>query len=374
MKALSELFDSTVLALPCLTGQASTGKSALVGKNLSVAPLSSLSAEGGTRKLLFPFWLLRNLKRIAICFWNADALHAPIPGDVGTIGMIGACLLRKPLFVRHCGNWLNRRTTAEKFWRWFIEHFAGGRNVMLATGGAASSPSPTNPNVRWFFASSLTQTELSSYGHPRSYPSGHRIRLITAGRQERGKGTDLVIRSLPLLTNQFPALTLDVVGNGNELGQLKRLADSLDVATRVTFHGQVDHMRVMELLQSADIFCFPTASESFGKVILEALACGLPVITNPVSVLCRLVADGAGQLLKEHTPAAVVDAVRKILSDKETYEDYSRRALEIASDYSLERWRDEIGAILQAAWKQPLTTEPDRHSPAITTEPAPSNK
>ena len=49
--------------------------------------------------------------------------------------MLFAFVLRKPLFVRHCGNWFVQTTAAEHFWKWFMVRFAGGRNVMIATGG-----------------------------------------------------------------------------------------------------------------------------------------------------------------------------------------------------------------------------------------------
>src|SRR6185369_1529040 len=136
MQALSDLFDETTLVVPCASPLSRVGEISLEGHNLSVAPLTTPAGRGLARKLGLPFWLLRNTPAILRELMKADAVHAPIPGDVGTIGMILAFILRKPLFVRHCGNWLNPVTTAEHFWKWFMERFAGGRQVMLATGGA----------------------------------------------------------------------------------------------------------------------------------------------------------------------------------------------------------------------------------------------
>ena len=53
------------------------------------------------------------------------------------------------MFVRYRGNWDSQKSTPQRFCRWFMETFAGGRNVMLATGGADHSPSPRNPHVQW---------------------------------------------------------------------------------------------------------------------------------------------------------------------------------------------------------------------------------
>jgi glycosyltransferase involved in cell wall biosynthesis len=151
---------------------------------------------------------------------------------------------------------------------------------------------------------------------------------------------------------------LEVVGDGSQIESLASLASSLGLQNRVLFHGKVGHRRVMELLQSAEIFCFPSASEGFPKAVLEALACGLPVVANPVSVLPLLLKDGAGVLLSEPTPDAVACAVRNVLCSREKYAAHSSRALEVAKGFSLEHWRREISAALRIAWGQPLKIEP----------------
>lgn len=352
MRALSELFDETRLLVPCSTPASARGEVALAGHNLVVVPLRTLAGQGLRRKIEFIFWtarsslfLLREMRRV-------DAVHAPVPGDVGTIGMILAFVLRKPLFVRHCGNWFVQTTVAERFWKWFMEKFAGGRNLMLATGGDAEPPSKRNPNVRWIFSTTLTKQELSVCQPRRLQRPRGRVRLIIACRQDREKGAGLVIESLPFILKHFPQTTLDVVGDGDALAEFKELSARLAISDLVTFHGKVDHATVLRLLKQSDLFCYPTsASEGFPKVVLEALACGLPVVTTRVSVLPQLIGTGCGAVLEEATPEAVAHAACEILSDGERYRACSAQALDTARQYSLERWRDVIGDLLRAAWK-----------------------
>jgi glycosyltransferase involved in cell wall biosynthesis len=359
MQALAELFDATTLLLPCTKEQRAAGETALHGHNLSVVPLPPLTGRDLRRKLNFPFWLLRNLPLFIGEMRRADAVHAPIPGDVGTIGILLALALRKPLFVRHCGNWLAPRTIAERFWKWLLEFIAGGRNVCLATGGAAHPPA-RNPNIKWIFATTLTTPELVAYAQPRQLVPTRPPRLIIVCRQEHLKGTSLLIETLPLLATQFPGINCDVVGNGTALDDFKERAQQLRLDDQVTFHGQCNHERVMQLLRNADLFCFPTAaSEGFPKAVLEALACGLPVITTPVSVLPQLLAHGGGVLLNERTPQALVAAVTETLCNADRYRAMSEQALLTAREYSLERWRDVIGAQLQSAWSASLRNESD---------------
>jgi glycosyltransferase involved in cell wall biosynthesis len=351
MEALSELFDQTTLVVPVGDSSSRSGEIELRGHNLQIVPVTMPTGRGGWRKAIFPWWLLRNAIPLLEQGLKADAIHAPIPGDIGTIGILLAKLLDKPLFVRHCGNWAVQRTLAEKFWRWLMERLAGGKNVMMATGGDLDHPSSSNPNVQWIFSTTMTTEELTSCALIRTVPAPeNHVKLIIVCRQEWGKGTDTVIRALPTLLEHFPLLLLDVVGDGSARQSFEELARACQVEQHVTFHGRVNHALVLELLQDADLFCYPTSSEGFPKVVLEALACGLPVVTTRVSVLPYLVGPDCGVLIDEPTPSTVALAVQALLSAPEQYSQMSRQALETARGYSLEEWQNLIRSRLTASW------------------------
>jgi len=115
----------------------------------------------------------------------------------------------------------------------------------------------------------------------------------------------------------------------------------------------VEQRRVTVLLREAHIFCYPTsASEGFPKVVLEALASGLPVITTRVSVLPLLIGSGCGILLEETDARFLAKAVIELGSDTSRYSQMSAKALETAREFSLEKWRDSIGAVLRESWKE----------------------
>ena len=352
MRALSELFDETTLVLPVdECGGSRPGEVPLHAPRIRIAGLRPLRSGGWLRRVAFPFWLLARMPRVLREFFRADAVHTPIPGDVGTIGMLLALIFRKPLFVRHCGNWFVQKTAPERFWKWFMEKFAGGRNIMLATGGAAEPPSKKNPNVRWIFSTSLTLEELEASPRDRSGPLPKEPRLIIVCRQERAKGTDVVIQSLPLIRETIPGISLDVLGDGGALEDFKREAAALGLNGAVRFHGKMNHEAVLRLLKEADAFCYPTrASEGFPKVVLEAQACGLPVITTRVSVLPELIGRGGGTLLDEATPEAMARAVCDLLSNEARYREMSACALTTARQFSLEHWREMIGGWLRLSW------------------------
>ncbi|HZS50178.1 MAG TPA: glycosyltransferase [Bryobacterales bacterium] len=351
MAALAEMFDETTVAVPIYKCGPPRGEIALAGRNLKIAPLVPPLGRGVWRKALMPAWFLWNLPALLREMSRADAVHVPIPGDIGTIGMVLALVLGKPLFVRHCGNWFVERTAAERFWKWFMVRFAGGRRVMLATGGAEEPPSPRNSHIGWIFSTSLTEAEIRACGQRRSSIDPQRLRLIIVCRQEKEKGTGIVIDGLRLVCQDFPGASLDVVGDGSALPQFRKQAADLGLAERITFHGRLGHGEVISLLQQASLFCYPTAaSEGFPKSVLEALACGLPAITTRVSVLPQLISQGCGILLDAPTPEAVATAIRRCVDHQDEYRFMSARALEIAREYSLEKWRENIACLLRAAW------------------------
>jgi len=349
MQYLSEIFTRTTLVVPCERDPKTSGLTPLSGNNISVVPLSVPTGRGLRRKLTFVRWLFENGPIVWKAIKDADAVHAPIPGDVGTIGLVFALLLRKRLFVRHCGNWLKPRTVAERCWKFGMEMLAGKRNAMLATGGGLTSPSTRNPNIEWIFSTSLTEAQVNLARDRKTdfdYP-----KIVVACRQEKLKGTDIVIRSLSRILEAVPGATLIVAGDGSYLDQLKSIARECGVQEHVTFCGKLSQKDVIDLLRSSDMFCFPTsASEGFPKVVIEALAAGLPVISTRVSVIPQLIERGGGTLLESRDPNELADVVIDIFSDREKYAEMSRSALETARGFTLENWRDRIAAFLQRSW------------------------
>ena len=352
MEALSQLFDATRLVVPCQGRMAAPGDAPLKGKCLQVVPVPVPFGRGLVRKVLLPWWFLRCAPTLFRETLKADAVHAPIPGDVGTIGFALALLLRKPLFVRHCGNWLVQKTLAERMWRWAMERYAGGRNVMLATGGGTELPSVKNRHIQWIFSSSLWARQMDAYrDEDRPPPSNGCAELVIACRQDEAKGTGVVIQAMPAVLRHLSHARLHVIGDGPALARFKELAHELNVEGSVLFHGRLPHAKVLEVVKDCHVFCYPTsASEGFPKVVLEALACGVPVIATRVSVLPYLLKDGGGVLLNEGSPQELAEAVVKLLADGNAYRQACNIASATARSYTLEAWRDAIGFHLRRAW------------------------
>jgi glycosyltransferase involved in cell wall biosynthesis len=136
---------------------------------------------------------------------------------------------------------------------------------------------------------------------PRRIPGGQR--LVCAGNLIRGKGVAVLLDALAALAPHHAELRLTLVGDGPEARRLRRRAVRLGVADRVRFLGRRPHQDLPALLHEADVFVLPSLSEATPRVVLEAMAMGLPVVTTRVGGLPEMVVDGRTGLLVDPADA-----------------------------------------------------------------------
>jgi glycosyltransferase involved in cell wall biosynthesis len=135
--------------------------------------------------------------------------------------------------------------------------------------------------------------------------------LMSVGNLVTAKGHDLVVRALI----ELPGVALVVVGAGPERAELEKLARRVGVGDRVQFLGERPHGELAELYSAADVLVLASASEGWPNVLLEAMACGTPVVASDVGGVAEIVAaPEAGRILHERTPAAIAAAVKALLA------------------------------------------------------------
>ena len=136
--------------------------------------------------------------------------------------------------------------------------------------------------------------------------------LLSVGHLIPRKAHDMVIRALPLL----PGHRLVIVGDGPERATLGRLANALNVSDRVRFVGAVPQEELVTYYSAADALVLASTREGWANVLLEAMACGTPVIASNVGGASELVTSAeAGLLLPERTPEALAQAAKALLRD-----------------------------------------------------------
>jgi teichuronic acid biosynthesis glycosyltransferase TuaC len=135
--------------------------------------------------------------------------------------------------------------------------------------------------------------------------------LASVGVLVSRKGHDLAIRAVALL----PGTTLLIAGEGPEGAALRRLAERMGMAGRVCFLGALPQERLAAVYNAADALVLASSREGFPNVLLEALACGTPVVATAVWGTPEIVADpAAGRLVEERSPEALSGAIREVLA------------------------------------------------------------
>lgn len=105
--------------------------------------------------------------------------------------------------------------------------------------------------------------------------------ILTVGRlsrDEKYKGHDRIIKNIPLLLKNHPALVYVIAGTGDDRNRLEELSKTMRVEKAVKFIGYIEDDEIVDLYRMADIFAMPSTGEGFGIVFLEAMACGTPAI------------------------------------------------------------------------------------------------
>jgi glycosyltransferase involved in cell wall biosynthesis len=125
------------------------------------------------------------------------------------------------------------------------------------------------------------------------------IDLIFAGRLIREKHVDLLVEATALLLPQFPRLAVRIIGDGPEHDRIHSLVRALGLEEHVTLHSFCeDHRELIGFLKSSKVFVLPSTREGFGIAALEALACGVPVVTvdHPANAVRGLIDETTGFL------------------------------------------------------------------------------
>ena len=144
--------------------------------------------------------------------------------------------------------------------------------------------------------------------------------LLTVGRLQKRKGHDMVIRAVAELAKTIPNLHYAIVGGGGEREPLEQLAKDLKVADQIEFAGEIDDEQLRLYHQNCDVFVLANRTigrdvEGFGIVLLEAQACGKPVIAGDSGgTIDTLLHGESGYIIDCETPAGLVEILKSQLS------------------------------------------------------------
>jgi glycosyltransferase involved in cell wall biosynthesis len=192
------------------------------------------------------------------------------------------------------------RYSADRFVRW--SHVARERGFVL----------PNCVDVNRFTPAERDRRLVDRYGLHSSKV------MLTVGRMaagERYKGFDEVINLMPQLFQRFPDLKYLIVGDGSDRGRLEATVKALGLSKDVIFAGHIPESEKVAHYNLADVFVLPSYGEGFGIALIEAAACGIPIVGSAVDGSRDALLDGRlGRLVDPKKPDELVEAISAAMS------------------------------------------------------------
>lgn len=164
---------------------------------------------------------------------------------------------------------------------------------------------------------------------PKAHNQIQSLKLVAVGNIKAAKNYEYLLKAFVHL-KEYP-VTLDIYGNTNQHLYKGLQAEIDQLALKVTFKGAVDNVR--EKLNHYDLFIMSSKNEGFGIAVIEAMACGLPVLLSDIPVM-REITSGNALFFKLKNPEHLSNTIKDLLAGKHNLSEYSEKGLSISKQYS----------------------------------------
>ncbi len=324
--SLAPYFDEILLSVPVFDTPQAAG-SRVRASNVRLSPLPYFP---GPRQF-YPM-LPSIYQRLRAWVEQCDVVHLRVPTPAAIFAFRAARAKHKPVFLLVVGDYqalaphLPYRGIKKRlfgayvaFEEWALEHMVA--RAVTFTNGAALRVKHEAQGARVYETTTTTLSLDDLASRPDTCASS-RISLLTVSRIDPRKG----LRVLPAMVAQLVAaghdVALDVVGPTiGQIGEaeaeaIRAEAARAGVADRVTLRGPIPLDQLMPLYRNYDLFVLPTGpGEGIPRVLLEAMAGGLPIVTTKVSGIASLVEDEVNGLLIPAGLGSEAAAVSRLLAD-----------------------------------------------------------
>lgn len=145
------------------------------------------------------------------------------------------------------------------------------------------------------------------------------VKIIFVGRLNKQKGLNYLLDSLAIISRggSEAEFVMELAGDGPEKNDLMEKSCALGISGKTVFLGWLDRERLLVRYQGADIFITVSLDEGMPNAVMEAMACGLPVIASDIPAHRELIEDGVnGMLVSAREPEAVAKVLKVLMRDK----------------------------------------------------------
>ena len=183
---------------------------------------------------------------------------------------------------------------------------------------------------------------------PKSPPAA--VMLGRLDRRERYKGHQEVVRAWPQVRARIPKAQLWIAGDGNQRGELQRLAATEGLRDTIIFYGRISEERKASMLEQSHCLLMPSSAEGFGLVYIEAMRYGRPCLVGHNDAGREVVRPPeCGLAVDPLNSDALADAIVRLMSDSDEWRQWSAQSrLRYASDYTGTAFQQRLLSALEA--------------------------
>src|SRR5258706_8756704 len=161
-------------------------------------------------------------------------------------------------------------------------------------------------------------SDESANGRKPHQPAPNRITFGFAARMEELKGPMVLIEAFAAAYQQCGNISLNIAGDGSQRQKIAARAKALDVASRYRYHGVYTHPEECRaFMESLDVFVMPSFTEGTPNSVVEAMACGKPIIASDVGGIPDMIGADSGVLVPAGDMGALADAMLRLAQDPE---------------------------------------------------------
>jgi teichuronic acid biosynthesis glycosyltransferase TuaC len=254
-----------------------------------------------------------------------DLIHAHF---IYPDGVVGARLARRygvPLVI-----------TEHAFWQPWLDQYPLVRKQAVAAAHASAFHIAVSQSVRQNIAQFTGESDRL-----RVIPVGVDMEVFTplpagqqpesdsilyVGRIHETKGVDVLLNAMRLLVERRPTVQLSLIGGSfypqwrEQEERLKHLAEQLNLIQHVHFLGVQPPDQVAEAMRRSTLLVLPSRRETLGAVLIEALACGTPVVATRCGGPEDVVTEAVGKLVPKEDPSSLAEAIEAVLEQRQRYD------------------------------------------------------
>jgi glycosyltransferase involved in cell wall biosynthesis len=320
----------------------------------------SMEGDVKMRNLVYPLtplYLMTALGEFLLLAsrWPFDIIHAHWVVPNGPIGAVAARLIRAPLIVSLHGSdvfvmernrlfaWAGRMASKRAYHVTACSQDLEGRAINLGVAASQISVIPYGVDVNRF----RTDRKLGMHVRDMLGIAPNTLVVLGVGRLVYKKGFKYLIRAIPLVVSEFENVLFVIGGEGPLRSQLRQISSELGVENHLLLPGAIPWHEMPSYLSMCDVFVAPSVRDHEGNidglpnVVLEAMACGKPIVASAVGGLPEVIRSGDnGLLVEEKKPSQLAEAIKRLLGSPEErtrYGSSSRSKVERALNW------DQVG-------------------------------